>query len=130
MENMEWYYLLKKPKLNPPAWVFRPVWTVLYIMIAVSFWWFVKKGNLSEKTLALIFFSAQLVLNIIWPFVFFSMKKIGLAVWVLLALLIFLGLTIYSFYQYSVLASVLLVPYFIWSLFALWLNVMLWYLNM
>ena len=129
MKNMDWYLSLNKPDFSPPSEIFAPVWGILYVMIAVSLIIFLKGGNLSEKLVPLGFFFAQLILNFCWPLVFFSMKKIGPALIVLVFLWIFLLLTLFGFWGFSKLASVLLLPYFLWCSFALVLNYEFWRLN-
>ncbi len=122
MQNMEWYSNLNKPFLSPPDWVFVPVWTILYIMIAMSFIFFIKSGMNRKKVLPLIFFIIQLILNISWTPVFFGLEKIRAAMIIILMMWIFLFITIITFYKYSKTASILLIPYFIWITFAVYLN--------
>ena len=129
MKNMDWYLSLNKPAFSPPSSVFAPVWGILYVLIAISLIIFLKGGNLTEKVVPLAFFFVQLMLNFCWPVVFFSMKKIGLALIVLIFLWIFLLLTLFGFWGFSKLAAILLAPYFLWCSFAMALNFEYWRLN-
>ncbi len=129
MQNMEWYQNLDKPFLNPPDSIFMPVWSVLYILITMSFIFFIKsKKELPEKK-PLIFFFTQLILNFLWPVVFFGIKNISMAFIVICFIWIFIILTIIAFYRYSKLAAALLLPYWGWVSFALYLNFMFLKLN-
>lgn len=122
MENMNWYQLLNKPKLCPPNWIFAPVWACLYFMIGLAFFLFLKGGNVNSKLLPMLFFGVQMILNFLWSGVFFGMKNIKGAFIVLIFLVIFLLGTLISFWPFSKTAVFLLCPYFLWCVFALWLN--------
>lgn len=129
MQNIDWYNGLNKPFLNPPDWIFLPVWTILYIMIIISFVFFIKGKYSRAKLLPLIFFTIQMFLNIIWSGIFFGMENIGAALIVLIFMWIFILLTVITFYKHSKTASILLIPYFIWGSFALYLNFSFYILN-
>lgn len=122
MQNMTWYDSLNKPFLNPPDWIFTPVWIILYIMIATSFILFLRGGLNKEKRLPLIFFLTQLAFNFFWTPVFFGMQNIALALLIIVLMYIFLLLTIITFFRHSKLASLLLIPYLFWISFAAYLN--------
>ena len=122
MKNIAWYDSLNKPFLNPPEWVFTPVWIILYIMIATSFFLFLRGGITKQKKLALTFFIIQLILNFLWVPAFFWMQNIPLAFIIIAFLYIFLLLTIITFFKHSKLASILLIPYLLWISFAAYLN--------
>ena len=126
---MNWYRALNKPLLCPPERVFVVVWPILYFMIGLSLFLFLRGGNIQTKIIPLVWFVAQILLNFAWSGVFFGMKKIGLALLVLVLLVIVLGGTIFEFWGFSRAASLLLVPYFLWCLFALYLNFEFWRLN-
>ncbi len=119
---MNWFESLNKPFLNPPEWVFAPVWTILYVMMAVSFLLFMRAGRYQNKKWALIFFISQLILNILWTPVFFGMQNIGLALAIIVFMWFFILLTIISFFRYSIISSILLIPYLVWTSFAAYLN--------
>lgn len=129
MRNINWYHNLNKPEINPPDWIFAPVWTILYCMIFLSLFVFLSKGNIQQKTEPLTIFTIQLILNFIWSPVFFGMKKIGFALIINILLWISIILLIISFWHFSKIAGILLIPYFIWASFALYLNFMIWKLN-
>lgn len=129
MQNIDWYNTLNKPFLNPPEWIFAPVWTILYIMIIASFVFFIKGKYSKGKTIPLIFFTIQMFLNIIWSGIFFGAENIKTALIILLLMWIFIILTIGTFYKYSKVAAILLIPYFLWCSFALYLNTAFYMLN-
>ncbi|MBQ8634995.1 tryptophan-rich sensory protein [bacterium] len=122
MQNLDWFNTLNKPFLAPPDWLFTPVWIVLYIMIAASFFLFLSGGIKKEKHMPLIFFLAQLALNFAWSPIFFGMQNILGAFIIIVFLYIFLILTIITFFKHSKMASLLLIPYLIWISFAAYLN--------
>jgi translocator protein len=125
-----WYPTLVKPSWNPPTWLFGPVWTALYLMMAVAMWlvWKSDPKFQTIKTPALLF-GAQLLLNVAWPFLFFGAKSPGLAVIIILALWLTIAATIFAFALHSRVASFLLVPYIAWVSFASALNISIWQLN-
>jgi translocator protein len=84
-----WYPKLAKPSWTPPNWIFGPVWSILYIMIAVSGWLIYKAEYSHQRSIALIFYGSQLALNFIWSFLFFSLSSpiLGLIDIILLSLL-------------------------------------------
>ncbi|WP_291966491.1 TspO/MBR family protein [Maribacter sp.] len=125
-----WYMTLNKPSFNPPNWVFAPVWSVLYIMMGISAGWVWAKGFHHKwvKT-GLYHFGFQLLLNGLWSIVFFGLKQPLLALFIIIALLIVLALTIKWFKVVSKFAAYLLTPYFLWLCFATALNFKIWELN-
>lgn len=124
-----WYPTLIKPSWTPPNWIFGPIWTILYIMIGISGWAIYQAKPSHKRNVALILYGTQLALNFIWSFLFFSLQSpvLGLIDIVLLSLLI--GLTILKAWAVRPLASLILIPYFIWVLYATSLNVGIWILN-
>ena len=126
----QWYVTLQKPDWTPPSWVFGPVWTVLYLMIAISGWliW-MRKNPLQKKRVALVLYGAQLLCNLLWSYFFFSLQNPGLALLNICALLILIGLNIASFKKLYRPAAILLIPYFLWTLYAAALNAAIWSLN-
>lgn len=125
-----WFPTLVKPSWNPPAWLFGPVWTTLYIMMAVAMWlvWKTDTALVRIKP-AVILFGSQLLLNLAWSFLFFGARSPGLALIDIIALWLAIVATIYAFYQQSKWAGILLLPYFAWVSFAMALNVAIWQLN-
>ncbi|WP_396636705.1 TspO/MBR family protein [Maribacter sp. R77961] len=126
----DWYLTLNKPSFNPPNWLFAPVWTVLYILMGIAAGWVWGKGfhHKYVKT-GLYHFGFQLLLNALWSIVFFGLKSPFYALWVILALLIMLILTIRWFKVVSKVAAILLIPYLVWVCFATLLNYKIWELN-
>ena len=114
-ETMLWYYSLPNSSLTPPDWVFPVVWTILFFLMAVSA--FLVWGRASPR-----WFVAQLMMNMLWSFCFFYLRNPLLAAGIIILMLIFLFLNIRSFGKSSKIAGWLLVPTFLWSLFALYLN--------
>lgn len=115
----EWYMQLNKPALNPPGWIFAPVWTVLYITMGVSLFLVWKEKNVN---LELGVFVVQLFLNSAWSIIFFGMQNPGLALANIIILWMAIVLTLVLFYRVARLAAYLLVPYLLWVSFAIYLN--------
>lgn len=124
-----WYASLNKPAWNPPNWVFGPVWTTLYIMIAVSGWLVWRCGAVAGRRLAMFVYSVQLVLNAAWSWLFFGLQRPDLAFVEIVLLWVAILLSVLVFRRLSNLAAVLLIPYFLWVTFATFLNWTLWRLN-
>ncbi len=129
MIDFQWYHSLNQPLFMPPDWLFRPVWGVLYLTIFLSLFLFLRNGNVSEKKIPLTLFIVQIILNFLWTPIFFGYGKIGLAFIVCLLLWLIIPFLIFYFYKYSKLASIMLLPYFLWITFALYLNFEFWRLN-
>ena len=122
MYNMDWFHTLNKPFLTPPDTVFMPAWTVLYILIALSFIIFIRKDSGYPKKIPLVFFFMQLALNFAWAPVFFGMHSIGGALAIIIFMWIFILITVISFFRHSKISAVLLLPYLLWVSFAFYLN--------
>lgn len=129
MIDFNWYNELYKPVLLPPAWLFAPVWFILYITILVSLIMFISKKTWQKKLAGYLCFFIQATLNILWMPAFFILKNIGSALLVIILLDIAVYFTIKSFYEVSKSASIILIPYFIWILFATYLNAAFFMLN-
>ncbi len=123
-----WYATLAKPSFNPPAWLFAPVWTILYVLMGISFW-MIWTSRSKEKNRAMGLFVVQLVLNGIWSPVFFGAHSIGGALALIVLLWAAIVLTILIFKKISKPAAWLLVPYILWVSFAMLLNFAIWRLN-
>ena len=123
-----WYSQIQKPSWNPPNGIFGPVWICLYILmgIAVALVW---HSPDPRKKKALIYFSIQFLLNLAWSFIFFSRHQVGWAFAEIFILLIMILMTMAAFYKIRPLAANLLIPYFLWVLFATCLNGAIWSLN-
>lgn len=125
-----WFQTINKPTWNPPNWIFGPVWTTLYAMMGVALFLVWKsETNVVLKKTAIILFSTQLVLNFFWSFIFFNQHQMGWALVEIIALWVFILLTIFAFANVSKLAAWLLVPYISWVSFATILNYTLWKIN-
>lgn len=121
-----WYAALEKPAFNPPNWIFAPVWTTLYILIAIAGWriWVRARGSLAMKA-----WWTQLVLNFAWSPAFFVLHQIGLALAIILVLLATIITFIVSAWKHDRLAAPLFIPYAAWVSFASLLNASLFALN-
>jgi len=125
----EWYAALKKPSWNPPAWIFGPVWTALYTMMAVAAWLVWRRGGWGKQRRPLILFLVQLALNAAWTPLFFGLHWPGLAFAEIVLLWVAIVATIAAFRPVSRAATLLLAPYLVWVSFAAALNFALWRLN-
>jgi tryptophan-rich sensory protein len=124
-----WYPTLVKPSFNPPNWVFGPVWTALYLLMAVAAWrvWRAVDWDRARGPIAL--FALQLAINLGWSVAFFGLRGIGLALIVILALDLAVLATALQFRRIDRAAALLLLPYLAWIAFATALNLALWRLN-
>jgi tryptophan-rich sensory protein len=125
----DWYERLQRPALTPPNWVFGPVWTILYVMIAVSIIMFIRKYKIENGYGIYVLIAIHLASNIAWTGLFFGLKAPGLALIDILFLDLSLMLMIRYFWQFNRIASVLLWPYLVWVLFATYLNASFYVLN-
>jgi translocator protein len=125
----EWYAHLNKPAWNPPSWVFGPVWTALYLGMAVAAWLVWKRGGFAGAPLALGLFLAQLLFNGAWSWLFFGLHRPGLALAEILVLWALILATLVAFWAVHRAAGLLFVPYLAWVSFASFLNFTLWRLN-
>jgi len=124
-----WYAALEKPSWNPPNWVFGPVWTLLYLMMAIAVWLVWRERGFTGATLALTLFAVQLALNALWSIIFFGWKNPGLALFEIFFLWTAIFLTMLSFWHISHVAAWLIWPYLLWVTFAGFLNLSIWRLN-
>lgn len=122
-----WYRGLVKPPLNPPEWVFGPVWTLLYILMAISAWLVWRRVGFASTALKLFF--VQLLLNATWSFLFFGLRRPDYAFGEILLLWAAILATMIAFWKVRPLAGALFVPYLAWVSFATYLNGALWRLN-
>lgn len=125
----EWYAALKKPAWNPPGWVFGPVWTALYVMMAVAAWRVWRQGGWAAQRRPLRLFLLQLALNAAWTPLFFGLQWPGVAFAEIVMLWLAIAATHSAFRHVCRSAAWLLVPYWIWVTFAAVLNFTLWRLN-
>ena len=124
-----WYAALAKPRFNPPSWLFAPVWTFLYVAMAIAAWLLWRTTAGAVRTRALTLWTIQLVLNACWTPVFFTLHGIGAALGVILLLDLTLVALVATAWRLSRPAAWLLVPYLAWTLFATLLNAAIMRLN-
>ena len=124
-----WYAILAKPSWNPPNWIFGPVWSALYLSMAVAAWLVWRQGGLADATMPLALFGVQLVLNVLWSCLFFGLQNPGLAFVEVLILWVAIAATMVAFWFRSSVAGLLFVPYLAWVSFASVLNFVIWRLN-
>jgi tryptophan-rich sensory protein len=124
-----WYEGLNKPSWNPPGWVFGPVWTALYVMMAVAAWRVWQRGGWKAQRLPLGLFLIQFLLNAMWSPLFFGMNRPDLAFAEILLLWCALAVTLVMFWRVRRSAGILLIPYLVWVTFAAVLNFTIWQLN-
>lgn len=124
-----WYAALAKPAWNPPAWLFGPVWTILYVLMAVAAWLVWRRGGWAAQRGPLARFVVQLALNALWTPLFFGLHRIDLALLEIVVLWVAIIATIAGFRRVSRVASWLLAPYLAWVSFAAFLTFTLWQLN-
>ncbi|MGH6859908.1 MAG: TspO/MBR family protein [Phyllobacterium sp.] len=121
----EWYAGLVKPPFNPPNWIFAPVWTILYVLIALAGWRVWDRG----LTVPQQFWWAQLVLNFLWSPCFFGLQQMGLALVVIVLLLVSTVGFIKASWSRDPASAALFIPYLAWVAFAALLNASLYWLN-
>lgn len=120
---------LEQPPLAPPSWVFPVVWTVLYVLMGISSYLVASKydigrGMLSRKqTSALRTYFIQLFFNMIWPLIFFRLDLLWVGAVIIFIILILVIITIVKFYRIYPAAAYLMIPYLVWLIFALYLNI-------
>ena len=118
----EWYGSLVKPSFTPPNWLFGPVWSMLYLAMAIAGWLVWRRQRESSTTLPLALFGGQLVLNVLWSILFFGLQAPGIALVEILTLWAAIFATRLSFWRISTIAGWLFVPYLTWVSFATIMN--------
>lgn len=125
----DWYAQLNKPSWNPPSWLFGPVWSALYTLMAVAAWLVWRRGGFAAQRTPLALFVVQLALNAAWSPLFFGLQWAGVAFAEMLLLWLAIVATLMSFWRVNPVAGWLLAPYLAWVSFAAVLNFTLWRLN-
>jgi tryptophan-rich sensory protein len=125
----DWYQTLKKPAWTPPDWVFGPVWTVLFVLMALAAWLVWRRAGWTASRPALGLYAVQLVLNATWSGLFFLLRSPGAAFGEILVLWCAIAATLTSFGRISPLAAGLLTPYLLWVTYAAALNAAIWRMN-
>lgn len=128
--SMEVYAALKSPPLSPPGWVFPVVWTILFILMGIALYVVrCERGKGNDKKTGYWFFAIQLAVNFLWTIFFFNMGLYGFsAVW-LGALIVLIPINMFYFSRVTPNAGLLLLPYLLWCVFALYLNIGIFVLN-
>jgi len=125
----DWYEGINKPTFTPPGWIFGPVWSALYLMMAVAAWLVWRRERFAGAGGALGLFGLQLALNVAWSGLFFAMQSPGAALIEIVLLWLAILATLVAFARHSAAAAWLLTPYLAWVSFAAVLNFALWRLN-
>lgn len=124
-----WYAALAKPTWTPPAWIFGPVWSMLYFTMAVAAWLVWRQAGLARAAMPMALFGIQLLLNALWSWLFFGLHNPGAAAVEIIFLWMAIAAITVAFWRRSTLAGILLVPYLVWVSFAVALNLAIWRLN-
>ena len=129
IQAQTFYAQLVQPDWALPGYVFGPVWTILYAMMAIAAWLVWCKGGFKENRLALSLFLAQLAVNALWSWLFFAWFLGALAFADILLLWLLIATTLWAFWRRRLLAGMLMLPYLFWVSFAAMLNLSVWQLN-
>ncbi len=124
-----WYRTLEKPSWQPPPWVFGPVWSVLYLLMAVAAWLVWRRSGFRDAAVPLSLFAVQLILNVAWSWIFFRLEMPGWAWLELVVLWLAIVVTTWAFFRRTSAAGGLMLPYLAWVTFAGALNFAIWRLN-
>jgi len=124
-----WYQDLVKPSWNPPAYLFGPVWTALFVMMAIAGWLVWKPRGFTQAAVPLTLFGSQLVLNVAWSWIFFGAHQPGWAFLEIIVLWLAILATTAEFFRSDKTAGWLMIPYLAWVSFASVLNFTIWRLN-
>lgn len=125
-----WYENLQKPVFTPPNWIFGPVWTTLYVLIALSFWRILTRGaDISLVRPAVYWFLIQMALNAAWSITFFGLHSPIAGLVVIALMIVAIMVTIAAFRRIDRLSAALLLPYLAWVSFATALNAAVWWMN-
>jgi tryptophan-rich sensory protein len=129
LDAASFYAQLARPSWAPPAGAFGPVWSVLYLLMAIAAWLVWREPRAGERKVALTLFVVQLAFNALWSWLFFAWHQGALALVEVLALLALIVATLVAFWRIRPLAGVLLVPYLAWVAFASELTFIVWRAN-
>eukprot|EP00096_Caligus_rogercresseyi_P015719 TRINITY_DN8188_c0_g1_i1.p1 TRINITY_DN8188_c0_g1~~TRINITY_DN8188_c0_g1_i1.p1 ORF type:complete len:175 (+),score=15.88 TRINITY_DN8188_c0_g1_i1:37-561(+) len=130
--DREWFNNLNKPALNPPSWLFAPVWTYLYLSMGLASYLVYKAGGErlnGPAGIPLAIYIAQLLINWSWSPIFFGFKQIVLAFYILVVIDIGVATTMIAFFRLSIIAGLLFIPYLVWVSFATYLSYSIMELN-
>ncbi|MBT8096122.1 MAG: tryptophan-rich sensory protein [Woeseia sp.] len=129
IEAKSFYGQLVQPAWAPPPWLFGPVWTALYALMAIAAWLVWRDGGFRAHRVAFALFFVQLALNSLWSWLFFAWNLGALALAEVILLWILIVATVLAFWRVRPVAGILLIPYLLWVSFAAALNYTLWQLN-
>ena len=124
-----WYADTNKPAWTPPAVVFGPVWSALYLMMGVAAWLIWRKAGFSGAPAAMVLFGLQLIANAAWSWIFFGLHRFDLAFFEIVILWVLILATLIAFWRHDTTAGLLLLPYMVWVSYASALNFAIWRLN-
>ena len=122
-----WYSQLVKSNLNPPDWIFAPVWTALYLMMTLAIWFFWHSKNRDMNTVYIYFI--HIIFNTTWSIIFFGYHQIFLAMIVLMILIFLIIILFIRFKRVNFVSAYLMIPYLLWCCYALFLNLNILLLN-
>ena len=122
-----WYSQLTKSNYNPPDWIFAPIWLTLYLMMTIAIWLFWHSKKRDMNTIYIYFI--HIVFNTTWSIVFFGLHQIFLALVALIVLIFLIIILIQRFKRVNLLSYYLMIPYLLWTVYALFLNFNLLVLN-
>jgi len=128
-EIPKWYRTLVRPRIAPPNWVFAPIWTLLYALMAIAAWQVSLSASSPLRTWGLGLFLVQLALNCAWTWIFFRQHALGAALVEMVLLWVAIAATTLVFVRVAPAAAWLLAPYLLWVSFAAVLNAAYWRLN-
>ena len=125
-----WYPTLNKPSFNPPDWLFRPVWTTLYVLIGIAAYlvW-IRRDKIVHFPRTVAIYLIQLILNLGWSFIFFYLREVGFALTEIILLLIIIVINASMFYKINKWAGLIFIPYILWVSFASFLTYNIFILN-
>jgi len=129
MFNSIWFDSLNKPILQPPAWIFSPIWIILYATLIIALIIYSRKISKKSKLVGYILFAVHMSFNILWSPVFFLFHQIEIALFIILIIDITAFFLIKKIFYISKIAGTILIPYFIWIIFATYLNIQFCILN-
>ena len=124
-----WYKMLNKPFFNPPNYIFGPVWSLLYILMGISFYLIIQSTKNEKRLLAISIFVFQLILNFLWSFLFFKYQLLGAAFIEILLLWGSIFYMIIVFYRINKTSGIIQIPYLLWVSFATLLSGSIFWLN-
>jgi len=129
IQTREFYDKLVQPEWAPPGWLFGPVWSVLFALMAIAAWLIWREGGFNKHRGALTLFIIQLIPNVLWSWLFFGWSKGSLAFADIVLLWVLILATVISFWKINRLAGAMLIPYLLWVSFATLLCYSTWQLN-